>query len=218
MRVLILISVLFGSPQWAIAQIPAVYPGGIVNAASFDGPSSLTPGMIFSIFGENLTDGTIASAGSVPLPTSLGGVTISASGVPVPLFYVSPTQINAQAPVELAGLSATNLVVGVEIGFSRTDTLINDIEVKPVSPGIFTWDQGGPVPAPSCVVTSPLTRSVLRVVSTARPIPLWPVKPSRYSSPVSELSPVSGPRVRPPPVLRLRSPSPRLPSRVSSPV
>jgi uncharacterized protein (TIGR03437 family) len=78
---------------------PEIAPNGIVNAASFSA-KALTPGAVATVFGTAFTTET-ASATSVPLPTTLGGVTVRVNGVAVPLFYVSPTQINFQLPSDL---------------------------------------------------------------------------------------------------------------------
>lgn len=92
------------APSWLRAQAaakPVVFPGGVVNAASFRAASQpgygISKGSIAAIFGTNLA-GAEASAPSVPLPTQLGGTSVTFDGIPAPLFYVSPGQINAQVP------------------------------------------------------------------------------------------------------------------------
>lgn len=87
-----------------------VSPGGIVNAAGFQAP--VAPGSVISIFGANLAS-TSAPAPGVPLPTTLGGVSVVVnSSLRAPLFYVSPTQINALLPYETLPGSATLSVNG----------------------------------------------------------------------------------------------------------
>jgi uncharacterized protein (TIGR03437 family) len=87
-----------------LAQQPVINPLGIVNAASFAPDSErgvvLSPGGIFSIYGERLAASTL-SATSSPLPKSLGGTSVSVGGVAAPLFFVSPNQINFQVPTTL---------------------------------------------------------------------------------------------------------------------
>jgi uncharacterized protein (TIGR03437 family) len=71
----------------------------VLNAASLQ-PGSVAPGSLITIFGTNLASGTIhAPAGR--LPSSLGGVALSINGIPAPLLFVSPEQINAQVPFEV---------------------------------------------------------------------------------------------------------------------
>ncbi len=68
---------LAGSP--CFGQTPSIFPGGVVNAASFAGVGpayhALAPQSLASIFGTNLATGT-QSAGGTPLPTSLLGTTV----------------------------------------------------------------------------------------------------------------------------------------------
>ncbi len=75
------------------ATVPAVQ--SVVDSAGF-GPR-VAPGSLASIFGTNLASGT-ASAATLPLPTSLGGTTVTVGGVAAHLLYVSAGQINFQVP------------------------------------------------------------------------------------------------------------------------
>jgi uncharacterized protein (TIGR03437 family) len=73
-----------------------------VNAASFQ--SGVAPGAWITIFGQNLAPSEHALAtpdlvnGS--LPTSLDGVSVKIDNQPAFLQYVSPAQINVQAPAD----------------------------------------------------------------------------------------------------------------------
>ena len=127
----------------AHAQTPEINPGGVVNGASYASDGVLAPGVIFSIFGVNLTNGAEAGAPGTPLPTRLVGARVLVNGVEAPLFFASPLQINAQFPIELAGLESALIQVEVE---RVTGTLTSEAAtapVGPVSPGIFTYDQTG---------------------------------------------------------------------------
>jgi uncharacterized protein (TIGR03437 family) len=119
-------------------------PGGVVGAAIFN--ASVSSGSIISLFGVNLATST-ASAPSTPLPSTLAGTTVTITGTTTlgapftgtaPLFYVSPTQINAQIPPNLTGTVTITVVSGTTTGVSTTVTL------NTVSPGIFvaTGTQG----------------------------------------------------------------------------
>jgi uncharacterized protein (TIGR03437 family) len=101
----------------------------IVNAASFIGGAS--PRSLQTIFGSNLAT-TTAMATTVPLPTTLGGVTVTIGSTQVPLLYVSPTQINFQAPTALS----TGPVV-VTVSPSPTSAASGPLLVGPVAPGNF---------------------------------------------------------------------------------
>jgi len=90
---------------------PALNVGGTANGASFQvGP--LAPGTIASQFGVNLS-GDARLAGSLPLPTTLGQTSLLLNTRPVPLFFVSPEQINFQIPWELAGAAEVAVTVVV---------------------------------------------------------------------------------------------------------
>jgi hypothetical protein len=69
----------------------------VLNAASFS--PALAPEGLVSIFGQNFAAGTL-QASTLPLPNDMLGATVSFNDTPIPLTYISPTQINAQLPVE----------------------------------------------------------------------------------------------------------------------
>jgi uncharacterized protein (TIGR03437 family) len=79
------------------STLPTINTGGIVDAASFQ--PGLARGGIASLFGTSLSSQTEAAA-QTPLPTSLAGARVLVDGVPAPLFFVSPNQINFQMPFE----------------------------------------------------------------------------------------------------------------------
>ena len=60
---------------------------------------SYAPGMLLSVYGTALGD-FVQSAGAIPLPQYLAGFEASVNGVPTPLYYVSPNQVNIQIPYE----------------------------------------------------------------------------------------------------------------------
>lgn len=109
------------------AALPAA---GIVNGASFTaGPAA--PGSFISLFGQNLAQTTL-TAPSYPLPAALGGVSLTIGGTPAPLYYVSPAQINAQVPFEIApGETAAILTTG---GVALPAA---PLTVQAAAPGIF---------------------------------------------------------------------------------
>jgi uncharacterized protein (TIGR03437 family) len=103
----------------------------VVNAASYGWADTVAPGEIVTIFGQELAPAAQA-AGTVPLPRTMQGVEVSIGGVAVPLFYVSPAQINIQVPVEVRPGSTTLTV--------RRGTLLSverRLRVVETAPGIF---------------------------------------------------------------------------------
>jgi len=102
----------------------------VVDAASFKGP--VAPGSLVSIFGSNFASGT-ASAGVVPLPDTLGGVSVSFNGIAAPLLYVSALQINAQLPWEVSTTGPVSVVVTNGTAASAPQS----VQVGSVSPALF---------------------------------------------------------------------------------
>jgi uncharacterized protein (TIGR03437 family) len=115
---------------------PAALPaGGIVNAASFAaGP--VAPGSFIALFGQSLAQAT-AIANSSPLPVLLDGVSLTINGIPAPLYYVSPSQINAQVPFEVAPGNATAVLT---TGGSALPGV--PLTVQAVAPGLFANASG----------------------------------------------------------------------------
>jgi uncharacterized protein (TIGR03437 family) len=82
----------------ADAQAPLIAADGIVPLDST--ASIIQPGEFISIFGSNLASGVAAWNGNFPL--SLGGTSVEIDGKAAYLLYVSPGQINLQAPDDTA--------------------------------------------------------------------------------------------------------------------
>jgi len=123
------------------AQAPNVFENGVVNNSSFipfgqPGHAS-APGTIVAIFGTNLASG-LSQSMSVPLSTSLGGVSVRFNDILTPLFYVAQGQIAAQMPFGLTGSEAT---VVVETAAGRSAP--RRIQIAPTSPAIFTLNGQG---------------------------------------------------------------------------
>ncbi len=128
----------------ANAQTPVVEARGVVNGVTFElAPSTVAPGGIFNIYGFNLATATVAAA-AIPLPASLDSpaVEVLVNGRPAPLYFVSPGQINAQAPWETEPGSA-QVVVRRSGAASRPATLL----VQPVEPSLFALNGAGFGPA-----------------------------------------------------------------------
>jgi uncharacterized protein (TIGR03437 family) len=110
-------------------KIPGLTLGTVMNAAS--GVQVLAPGTM-GLVRAPLPIKAAARAASFPLPTSLGGVSVTVGGVPAPLFVVSETEIWFQTPTELLD-GPTAVVVTDVVGNTHTWP----IEVRASSPGIF---------------------------------------------------------------------------------
>jgi uncharacterized protein (TIGR03437 family) len=120
----------------------------LANAAS--GQPVFAPGMILSINGTQL--GTFAqSAAAIPLPQFLAGFEATINGVPTPLSYVSPNQVNLQIPYEIQPGPAT-----LEIG-NPYQNMATTFQVSAAAPGIFTLADGSLSPANSGSVGQTVT-------------------------------------------------------------
>ncbi|MGO9239973.1 MAG: hypothetical protein ACLQBJ_04100 [Bryobacteraceae bacterium] len=123
----------------------------VVNSA--DGGTDIAPGSVVLIDGTNLAPDA-AVAGTPPLPSTLGDTCVTLDNIPLPLFQVSPTQIEAQLPDSVSG--SEPLVVHSPGGLSTPFTL--DIEASAPAvlhtavgdgqtglPSVIRHDDGEPV-------------------------------------------------------------------------
>lgn len=111
----------------------------VLNAASFT--TALAPGGLVSIFGQGLAAGA-GQAASLPLPTDLSGSSVTLNGAPLPLFYASPTQINAQLPTGAHGIAT--LRVSTASGSAETPVTILETAPAIFPSGVLRAD-GTPV-------------------------------------------------------------------------
>jgi uncharacterized protein (TIGR03437 family) len=132
----------------------------VVNSADYT--TNVAPGGLVSLFGESLAS-TTASASSTPLPTVLGNVCVTANGTNLPLFFVSPTQINAQLPFNAVGQVST--VVHTSGGIS--DIFVS--QVDPTAPAIFS------VNVPN---SSALNPAIFRLSDDKLVTPSTPLRPN----------------------------------------
>lgn len=112
----------------------------IGNAA--DGQPSLAPGSLVSLFGTDLSPISLSSS-EMPISTALGESCLTVNGFAVPVFFVSPTRINAQLPFSLEGTATFVLRTpgGVSDSFAMT--------LRPTAPGVFQ------IPVPDTDLTTP---------------------------------------------------------------
>ena len=144
---------------------PSISSGRVMNGASFvPAPNNvIAPNTIISIFGTGLADTTasVTALSDGSLPRALGGTGVLVHDTCAPLFYVSPAQINAQAPSSLPASGKTSVVV-------TTGALANDcrlgvpglpelVNTAAYSPGLFTSPYGRGTVVGFCVDESSWT-------------------------------------------------------------
>jgi uncharacterized protein (TIGR03437 family) len=98
---------------------PSISPSGVVPL--FSTVPTIQPGSWVSIYGSNLASGTVTWNGD--FPTTLGGTSVAIDGKQAYLWYVSPGQINLQAPDDTATGSVSVTVTTGSGTASTTVTL-----------------------------------------------------------------------------------------------
>lgn len=158
---------------------------------------AVAPGTILQIYGSNLAGAPVTSS-TLPLPTTLGGTSVSIGGIPAPLYYVSPTQINAQAPFELVPGNQYQVVANVNGALTAPQT----VAVIPGIAGIAAFPNGQ-------IVAQHLDGTLISEASPAQPgsyVVMYLAGLGALDTPVptgaaSPLNPLAHPSV--PPVLTL---------------
>jgi len=130
------------SQNYAASFVPPVITS-LVNAAN--GTAPVAPGGLITAWGTNMSPVSLV-ASQVPLPTALGQSCLSVNGTPVPLLFVSPTQVNAQLPNNVLGPSTVSIHTpgGVSNSFHFT--------VLSAAPAVFMSGSAGPVTGLATVV------------------------------------------------------------------
>jgi uncharacterized protein (TIGR03437 family) len=101
----------------------------------------VAPGEIVSIFGSGIgpANGRSTQPGAEGrMPTSVDGVSVTFDGVPAPITYAGPDQINAIVPYAVAGRTTTQVAVRRPSG-----NLSAAAAVVEAVPGLFTYDGSG---------------------------------------------------------------------------
>jgi len=124
---------------FVVGASTAIRVDAVTNAASF--AQAVAPGMLAAVFGSQLSPST-AQNSTIPLPLQTNGVSVTVNGLPAPLLYLSPGQLNIQIPYEIgAGPAVLAVNVNGQVGF-------HEFTVAPAAPGIFV-QSGSPVPISS---------------------------------------------------------------------
>ncbi len=100
----------------------------VVSAADLS--TAVAPGGLITIFGSQLSPLNLATK-EIPLPMALGDSCLTVNGLPLPLIFTSPTQINAQLPFQATG--NVTLIVRTPGGVSDNYNLV----IQPAAPSVF---------------------------------------------------------------------------------
>jgi uncharacterized protein (TIGR03437 family) len=129
-----LVSTVSPTQPWA----PRIF--GIANSAFGPVGGRIVGGEVISIYGPHIgppTPVTAVADASGAMPNSLGGVQVSINGSPVPLLYVSDSQVNAVTPLYLSGLTTR-----VRISFNGVDTADFTATLVAAIPEVFQRADG----------------------------------------------------------------------------
>ena len=157
-----------------LAGVPASLQSVATVSATNYRADSVTSDGIASLFGSDLA-ATTASADSIPLPTTLGGVQVfvrDAAGTQraAGLFYVSPSQVNFQIPgMTVAGDAVVSVL--------RDGTAVGQgtVEIHRVAPTWFSANSDG-TGLPAALVQRVTSAGTV----TYEPIAEWDASQSRY--------------------------------------
>jgi uncharacterized protein (TIGR03437 family) len=131
---------------------PLISQGGVVNAANYKANNQpggeLTGGMFIAVFGQRLADRTELAA-AIPLPSSLGGASLSIGGIPAPMVFASDKQLVAVVPQSLTqqpGTAQNVTEADVVIVRGQETSPAERVVLAPVRPVLFSQDQSGTGP------------------------------------------------------------------------
>jgi uncharacterized protein (TIGR03437 family) len=116
--------------------VPTAKPSIVAVVSTADNASPASSGGLVSIWGTNLS--RTSQTSGFPLATSLGNSCITANGEVFPLYFASPSLINAQIPYDIVGNAA--LVVRSPDGVSDPFS----VQVQPFAPAVFLNRQAIP--------------------------------------------------------------------------
>ena len=130
-----------GRSMWDIVlpvPQPSITSAGFISSAYYGGPGSvgLVPGSIAAVYGSQMANDT-ESATAIPLPTWLGGSTLTIGTTAAPFFFVSPGQMNLQVPWETP-VGAVNATLTL-----ANQTSSSTVSVAQYAPGIYTLNSSG---------------------------------------------------------------------------
>jgi len=113
-----------------LAGIPSILGAG--SSAIPGMTRNVSPGELFAVYGAALgPEATLGAAldAAGRVATSVGGIRVLFDGMPSPLIYAGPDQINAVSPFGLAGRSSVTMTIETPGG--TASTTVNIVEAQP---------------------------------------------------------------------------------------
>lgn len=136
----------------------------VVSAANPLGGNTLALRSIATIYGVNLASKTAVADLAPPLPSTLGGTTLTMlSGTQtIPLFFVSPGQINFQVPFITTGGQTLTITQGVQ-------SVSIPVQLVQYAPALFTTNAQGTGQASATIANSATVVAPVGSLADARP-------------------------------------------------
>ena len=163
----------FFNDIWELRRASAPAAVTTVSAASFVG-QQLAPESIVAAFGTNLATAT-QSATTTQLPTELAGASVrvkDSAGAErnAPLFFVSPTQLNALIPAGTApGAATLNVYNGADL------VATGSLTIATVAPSIFSANASG-----NGIAAAVVFRLKVDGSQSSEPVAEWNAALNRY--------------------------------------
>ncbi len=141
-------AVITGAVHGAFDATPVIRTSqGVISASAYGGFSAVAPGTWMEIYGTNLANVLSHTWGSEDFhgnaaPSTLAGTTVTIGGQPAYVDYVSPTQVNAQVPSNIATGPQPVVVMtpgGNSLPYSIT---VNATEPGLLAPAVFNLPAG----------------------------------------------------------------------------
>jgi uncharacterized protein (TIGR03437 family) len=113
----------------------------ILSASAFGGFTSVAPGSWMELYGSGLSSSTRQWGGSdfvgTKAPTSLDNVKVTIGGQSAFVYYISPTQVNAQVPSNVGTGSQAVVVTNNGNASPSRSITVNDLQPGLLAPGSF---------------------------------------------------------------------------------
>jgi uncharacterized protein (TIGR03437 family) len=152
------------SAGFVIGPAPQSSSRGFVSAANPLSANALAPRSIASIYGQNLAPATAVADLAPPLPFTLGGtaLTLLNGAQTVPVFFVSPTQINFQVPLVALGAQTLTITQGVQ-------SVSIPVQLVAYSPALFTTNSQGTGQAATVIANTATLAAPVGTFPDSRP-------------------------------------------------
>ncbi|MGH9934618.1 MAG: hypothetical protein ACREAM_00130, partial [Blastocatellia bacterium] len=138
-------------------------PVKTVNAANFF--QTISPDCVVATFGSQFTPSAFGAT-SLPLPITLGGVSVTVNDIAAQLLYASPAQVNYIVPSAVGPGTAM-----VKVAYNGALIGAGTVTVENVSPSIFTVSSNGQgVAAAQTTFDAVSYQSAANADGTARPV------------------------------------------------